>query len=555
MKNSVNDAAGQTELNASYAQASPQHSVPALFHPPDGRKLGKTVPTLLAAIVIMLSAACGGEEEEEASDSSSSSEVVYSNLIEEACSTKNPEKLKQSIGVEFTLASNATLVCKYIKTDGNDGSAGDSWASAWGIGTLRGLGKAADATNDPGDASDAKYYLYLVKAGTYKPTDAAAPTSAERDISFNLKNYVAVYGGWSGDGFQSGGETVLSGNIGSYDVSNDNSRHVLSTSNLVRSAVLAKVTVTKGNAIGVTANELTGAGMQNTNSSPALYSVTFSDNLAGDGGAIYNSNSSPALYGVTFSGNGARYGGAMYNSGSSPMLFGAVFSGNYGAFGTAMYNYSSSAPVLFGSTFIANFLTDNAADTGAAIYNSNSSFTVFGSTFYGNHSSGFNKPSVLYHDGNGAQNAVMIANSIFYGNTTPQYSIATGGADVEKINIVYSIFEGGVGGIGGDLSTDNALTADAGFSLDVSADNGGMVWTMAINGNSQQAVNAGTHGGMDGANFCYNSTPTGASKTWLRMSDLATPCNNVVEHGTDARGYSFSGLPVIGAYELNGTAP
>ncbi len=128
-----------------------------------------------------------------------------------------------------------------------------------------------------------------VKAGTYKPT-----TGADRNISFTLKNGVAVYGGFVGTETLLNqrsfvyNATILSGDLLGNDVgftnNGENSYHVIICTSLNSTAVLDGFTITKGNANG--GSSQSGGGMLCT-SAPTLNNLLFTlNNAQGGGGAI-----------------------------------------------------------------------------------------------------------------------------------------------------------------------------------------------------------------------------------------------------------------------------
>jgi hypothetical protein len=212
-----------------------------------------------------------------------------------------------------------------------------------------------------------------VAEGTYLPTREFI-SGDPRSVSFQMKNGVAIYGGFAGS--ESSVEerdwvnnpSILSGDIGIPDVISDNSYHVFyhpTGTNLNSSAILNGFVITGG-------NSSEGGGMSNTQSSPALANCTFKGNFAEfAGGGMRNSYSSPTLMNVTFSGNSAGYyGGGIFNYNSSPTLTNCIFSGNsvsnYG--GGGMANDAFSSPIITNSTF-----SGNSAGYGGAVHNNISS--------------------------------------------------------------------------------------------------------------------------------------------------------------------------------------
>jgi predicted outer membrane repeat protein len=223
-----------------------------------------------------------------------------------------------------------------------------------------------------------------VAAGTHKPGTA-------RTNTFQLKNGVAVYGGFAGTETTRSQRnyavnvTTLSGEIGAAGNS-DNSYHVVTGAT---GATLDGFSITAGNANGNSPDD-NGGGMYNVGSSPTLIDLTFSGNSAAGGGGMYNNSSSnPTLTNVTFSGNSAGFnGGGMYNnSNSSPTLTNVTFNSNASAdYGGGMYNSGSSNPQIRNTIFWGN----PAASNGAQIYNNSSVPSVSYSVVEGDYVGGTN---------------------------------------------------------------------------------------------------------------------------------------------------------------------
>ena len=237
-----------------------------------------------------------------------------------------------------------------------------------------------------------------VAAGTYKPT-----TDTDRTSSFQLKDGVAVYGGFTGtesaldERDPAANVTILSGDLNGDDSNNiaydeptraDNSYHVVSGAT---GATLNGFTVTAGNANGSGSCPGIGCGgglLNTSDSSPVLTNITFSGNSADYGGGMYNLSSSPMLTNVTFNSNFAgSYGGGMFNdSGSSPTLTNLTFNGNSATTGGGgMSNYDSSSPQIRNTIFWGN-----TAATEAEIYNNNSIPGVSDSVIQGGYAGGTN---------------------------------------------------------------------------------------------------------------------------------------------------------------------
>jgi len=163
-----------------------------------------------------------------------------------------------------TLYGQTTRYVKPVATGSGDGS---SWANA-----SSGLQAMINASAS-GDA-------VWVAAGTYKPT-----SGTDRNISFSMKNGVAIYGGFDGTETQlsardwKANETILSGDIGTADDNSDNSYIVIINNNngVTSSAVLDGFTITKGNANGGNPYSR-GGGMHNIYASPTISNCTFIQN-------------------------------------------------------------------------------------------------------------------------------------------------------------------------------------------------------------------------------------------------------------------------------------
>lgn len=340
------------------------------------------------------------------------------------------------------VASETQSVIYYVKPGAN----GDclSWSTACELQTA--LFNATD-----GDQ-------IWVASGTYKPT-----TSSNRETTFDLKNGVAIYGGFPADGGAweqrdwLTNPTILSGDIGLGGYEEDNSYHVVTGISINETAnmdgfiikdgyammepnnlgagvyinngspILTNITITGNSAIRggginnyyssptltnvtISENRGYGAGMYNEYSNPILNNVTFTENDASGclGGGMYNEYSNPTLTNVSFIGNIGTYrGGGMYNDNSSPMLQNTTFSGNYSQEGGGMSNRNYSSPILINCSF-----TGNSADRGGGISNkSYSSPIIRNVTFNGN----------TADDGGGMYNETnsnpSLINATFSGNT------------------------------------------------------------------------------------------------------------------------------------------
>jgi hypothetical protein len=269
----------------------------------------------------------------------------------------------------------------YVAADATGNNDGTSWEHAY-----KDLQTALTNTSSG--------YIW-VKAGTYYPS-AEVGGSGPRYRTFQLKNNVAIYGGFAGDedpatfdlddrDFETD-ETILSGDLDGDDEPNwvnrsDNCYHVFfhpAGTKLDGTAVLDGVTISGGDATGGFPHT-SGAGMHSRDSSsPTVTHCTFIDNRAGDGGGMLNrDNCNPVVTSCTFIGNLATSfvgGGGMRNlDSSSPTVTNCAFNGNsasdtYGG-GGGMANDYNSSPMVSNCTFSGN----SAGSDGGGMYNTNSS--------------------------------------------------------------------------------------------------------------------------------------------------------------------------------------
>ncbi len=254
-----------------------------------------------------------------------------------------------------------------------------------------------------------------VSAGRYKPT-----TGTDRAATFQLKNSVAVYGGFDGTEIlrdQRNFKTnisILSGDLNGDDVgltnTAENTYHVVTGAT---GAILNGFTITQGNANdGITCtNTGCGGGMFNYQSNPTLTNIIFINNSANRGGGMSNDdNSNPSIINVAFINNSAGWGGGgMYNyANSNPVVINTTFNSNLAVYGAGMFNYGSS-PNLTNVTFISNSASNYEGGMGNW-YGSNSVLTNV--TFSNN---------FAYYGGGGMDNLSsnpQISNAIFWNNST-----------------------------------------------------------------------------------------------------------------------------------------
>ena len=242
-----------------------------------------------------------------------------------------------------------------------------------------------------------------VADGTYTPSVPADPCDV-RTKTFQLKNGVAIYGGYAGSGAPNPDQrdpnrymTILNGDLAGNDGPPpdppgllddpgraENSYHVVTASGIDASAVMYGFTVTGGNA-NVFQDQISGGGMYNNNASPTVTNCIFRSNSAfGGGGAMCNvAASRPAVSNCTFSSNRANTGGGVVNGNlSGATVANCLFIGNWAVIhGGGMHNTIGSNPIVGNCIFSGNW----AGNAGGGMCNfADSSAAVTNCTFSGN---------------------------------------------------------------------------------------------------------------------------------------------------------------------------
>jgi predicted outer membrane repeat protein len=311
-----------------------------------------------------------------------------------------------------------------------------------------------------------------VKAGRH------IPHVNDRTVSFNLKNGVAIYGGFAGAETQRSQRkpavniTILSGDLNGDDNgftnNGENSYHVVKASSTDSSTILDGFTITSGNADG---DFTSGGGMLNNGGSPTLTNTTFSNNFAiDDGGGIYNDGGSPILTNVTFSNNSTIYdggsGGGMFNSNSNPKLTNVIFSDNSASSGGGMSNFISTV-ALNRVIFLSNF----AFNTGGGMYDANSVTTLNNVTFTGNQGN-YGGGGMFNFGGRSTLNNVTFSNNSSLYNTGGGMSNSS--SDPILTNVTFSANSADFSGGGMYNTESNAMLKNVTFSGNSANDGGGM---------------------------------------------------------------------------------
>ncbi|MGM9507687.1 choice-of-anchor Q domain-containing protein [Larkinella sp. GY13] len=390
----------------------------------------------------------------------------------------------------FSLVVSAQTT-RFVSTTGTNGN--PATATSW-----------ATATSDLQGAINSIQFSggeVWVAGGTYKPT-----TGTDRDISFSMKNNVAIYGGFVGTeanrserpalNLTTPSSTTLSGDIGTVGDPVDNSYHVIANGSLTSTAILDGFVITGANAnYGDTSDPRNnGGGMYNVNSSPSLTNCSFTSNSANRiGGGMYNAfNSNPSLINCNFTSNSANSAGGMYNSNSSPSLTNCSFTSNSAnLYGGGMYNNTDASPVLTNCSFNSNTTETN----GGGMYNYISSPILTNCSFTSNsadqgggvHNFASSSPSLTNcsftsnsaNRGGGVYNLTRSSPSLTQCSFTSNSAVANGGG-VYNLGVspvlVNCRFTSNTAQEGGGMYTSgegNPLLTNCSFTLNTATNLGG----------------------------------------------------------------------------------
>ncbi|NRB51975.1 MAG: hypothetical protein HRU41_30160 [Saprospiraceae bacterium] len=276
--------------------------------------------------------------------------------------------MKKGLLLSACLMTVLLLDAKTIFVKAGANGNGASWGQAFG--DLQQALKAAVA----GDQ-------IWVARGTYTPTQ-----NNDRKASFQMKEGVAIYGGFAGNETQlnqrsiNGNKSILSGEIGTSSL-DDNSFTIVYAENVSKSAVIDGFEITSGvaNGFGVSGDlSFSGAAMFNKQASPTVKNCTFKNNYAREGAAIYNfatngGTYNPIIANCNFIANKADFdGGAIFNMGqngqSAPIIRNCHFEKNRSTYGAAILNKGANGKAI---AAISNcvFTANASILSGAIVYN------------------------------------------------------------------------------------------------------------------------------------------------------------------------------------------
>jgi hypothetical protein len=316
----------------------------------------------------------------------------------------------------YSIHANTQVI--YITPNGAGNKDGTSWLNA------------SDSSQLQSRLSNAPPLSQVwVAAGVYKPT-----IGTDRYLSFNIPSGVRLIGGFIGNEtsfFQKNhiqNVTVLSGDIGNFNDSSDNSLNVVTILNPTALTLIDGFTITLGRANDPNGQKNSGGGIYNFGgeANTNINNCKFINNYAKiDGGAIENDgtmfNCSPQIINCEFYKNvSLTNGGAIcnysYNGFSASCLIGGCkFENNYAEFGGAVFNSNNSNPIITGCKF-----SNNAAGEGGVIYNfantSTCSPVISSCSFYNNSAA---RGGVIYNNGSSVNSVCnpIITNCIFFQNS------------------------------------------------------------------------------------------------------------------------------------------
>lgn len=276
-----------------------------------------------------------------------------------------------------------------------------------------------------------------VAAGTYKPViplSTGGTSFGERLASFELKNGVALYGGFAGhETALNQRDVVINATILSCDYYDDdtatihvdepsrseNCYHVITGAELSATTIVDGFTLTGGNANTLPPDtEDTGGGIYLIlNSEPVLRNLHFTANAARFGAGIGALLSAPHVSESVFSNNAAANDGAgMYNFASQTVLDNVLFVDNVAeGLGGGLHN--NRGEVIVNRTTLVN----NQADWGGGMFNRRENTKINNVALYGNEATRFG--GGMFND----EASATLMNVVFSGNRVTLDTLGIGG--------------------------------------------------------------------------------------------------------------------------------
>ncbi|MDC7223637.1 MAG: right-handed parallel beta-helix repeat-containing protein, partial [Spirochaetales bacterium] len=321
------------------------------------------------------------------------------------------------------------------------------------------------------------------------------PSESDREVSFQMKDGVDLYGGFSGVETEldqrdwENNTTTLSGEIGDRNSTSDNIMTILMAANGVLDGFTisgANGSTSDNNSSGAQATgHLTpesvlsragqpglGAGIQIWQVSPEIRNCTVTNNSSGKAGGIYiigkgmleegeKSPATPTFYNCVISHNAAteRGGGVSIDMSGSAWFIDTVFEGNSctNGKGGAIYDDFGCSPYVINCLFIDNF-----AQSGAAMGNDGmSNPVIFNTTFYHNEASA--SGAALYQ-GTGPYNDPTVINSVIWGNICEEDEASIFNWNDCYTTVINSVVEGGYPGTDIISEIESLDSVDLGYS-------------------------------------------------------------------------------------------
>ena len=265
----------------------------------------------------------------------------------------------------FTLiVANLSAQIIYV-TEGGTGN-GTSWQDS--------RGDLADILNNANPGTQ-----IWVAEGTYFPTICSPCSEVVRDIPFEVKDSVALYGGFNGTESSidqrnwQAHPTTLSGDIDQDGTLENNSQTIVFTRHVTNAAIVDGFIIANGNA------DLNAAALGHRKNSGAGW---FND------GQLNGFSSHPTIRNCTFLNNSAvGFGGGMYNeagfSGSTnPVLENCTFSGNFSTYGGGgVFNQANFSGTCYATFENCTFSNNQCDDTGGGVLNQGAENGICNPTF------------------------------------------------------------------------------------------------------------------------------------------------------------------------------
>lgn len=400
------------------------------------------------------------------SDSNLSCETAYDYRV--AASHSNGNSAYSTTASATTDPCTPVSTTLYVNHAANGANNGSSWNNAYT--------HLQDALAVAGSGAE-----IWVAAGTYYPDEGGGKANNDRTAAVELKDGVAVYGGFAGNETERSQRnwetnvTILSGDIDQNDTASpvtdpenqiigSNSYNVVrSHSNVTSSATLDGFTITAGQALGSEIVETRGGGIHNRSGNPTYRNVIVTGNVAGHSGSgIYNAYSDPTFTNAVISNNSisSGFGGGVYNKASNVIYTDVTIIGNHAFNGGGVYSFSHGTPTFVNVTISGNTVRGH----GAGVFTS-SSAPVFTNVSISGNRADMNGGGI-YNRGYDQSDRSTFHNSIIWNN---QDSSGTGTADASAfldggaISFSSSLVQGhnpsGSGNLDGTLATNDPLFA------------------------------------------------------------------------------------------------